>query len=229
MNATTHRKQHVQLPLSARVAGRLPTELDHDHPASGQRAQLMNAIPRSFPFLLALLAPVASVHADATIGRLFFTPEQRAALDNARRQNVSSEAENATTPDNITLNGVVKRSDGRHTVWINNRAFGDKSANDGVSVTRDGKTGGFNVQLPYSEKRVQLKVGQSLDSASGKVEEAYYNKAPSASPKAENKPQSDIQPETSATTKSSSPSSSSNSFPAKGKSAGPDEAIGHIN
>lgn len=122
--------------------------------------------------ILLVLFPFTSIHAETTMGRLFFTQIQRDALDKARQQNLSMETTNNTPEDSITLNGVVKRSDGRHTVWINNKTF-----DEGINIKRDSKSGNYNVQLPYSEQHVRLKVGQRLDSASGKIEEAYRRKA----------------------------------------------------
>ena len=125
---------------------------------------------------LALLLIIPTANADAQLGRLFFTPDQRAALDQARQHNKNLDVINESAPDNITLNGVIKRSDGQHTIWINNRAFSDKTASERITVTREKESGRYTVKLPYSEKRVQLKVGQSMDAASGKVDEAYRNK-----------------------------------------------------
>ena len=125
---------------------------------------------------LLLLIPVSATQADSRLGRLFFTPDQRASLDQARQHNKTLDAANESAPDNITLNGVIKRSDGHHVVWINNRAFSDNSAVDRVTVSREKGSGRYIVQLPYSDKHVQLKVGQSMDAASGKVDEAYRNK-----------------------------------------------------
>ncbi|TCV80074.1 hypothetical protein [Sulfurirhabdus autotrophica] len=130
-----------------------------------------------FYFVILLIALTCNtVQADTAMGRLFFTPSQRDALDKARQQNLNMETANNTTEDSITLNGVVKRSDGRHTVWINNKAF-----EEGIKVNRDSKSGNYNVQLPYSEQNVRLKVGQRLDSVSGKIEEAYHEK-PASNP-----------------------------------------------
>jgi len=65
---------------------------------------------------LALAAPCAGA---LELGTLFTTPEERARLDRLRRGEpegaVQGEGARAPTP---TLTGFVKRSDGRHTVWI---------------------------------------------------------------------------------------------------------------
>ena len=68
--------------------------------------------------LLALAAPSACA---LELGTLFNSPEERARLDRLRRGEPEgrpeSEGESARAP-NPTLTGYVKRSDGRHTVWI---------------------------------------------------------------------------------------------------------------
>lgn len=66
--------------------------------------------------LLALAAPCAGA---LELGTLFTTPEERVRLERLRR----GEPENAVAQEtaraaNPTLTGFVKRSDGRHTVWI---------------------------------------------------------------------------------------------------------------
>jgi hypothetical protein len=72
----------------------------------------------------------------------------------------------------VTLNGVVRRSDGATTIWVNNQPvhedFRDVDVLPG-SITREAVA----VQLPGSGRRVKLKVGQSVDSSSGAVEESY--------------------------------------------------------
>lgn len=69
-------------------------------------------------YVLFLLLGASSVRAD---GRLFYTPEQRAGLEQARQHHVTEVK--ATQPDSanrpLTFNGVVLRSDGRNTEWIN--------------------------------------------------------------------------------------------------------------
>jgi hypothetical protein len=72
------------------------------------------------------------------LGRLFFTPEYRAILDRQRQSSGKGEAP-------LSINGVVTRSSGRRTVWINGLAQDDP-------------------QLPVSE----IRVGDTLDPHTGK-------------------------------------------------------------
>ena len=55
----------------------------------------------------------------ATLGRLFFTPEQRAALDRQRLLNPGLSNDTMDSEGSQTLNGEVRRSSGRNTRWIN--------------------------------------------------------------------------------------------------------------
>lgn len=106
------------------------------------------------------------------LGRLFHTPEQRALLDNARKTtpvNTGGETEIANAP-NVTLNGIVTRSDGKRTVWMNNR-LEHSVMQKGVQERNQ-----TQVQLPGGE--IKLKVGQRIDPTTGQVIENYRLPAP---------------------------------------------------
>ncbi len=59
------------------------------------------------------------------LGRLFFSRQQRAVLDELRRRNARIGEEQAS--DSIELEGIVRRSNGQSTVWINGRAHHDRA------------------------------------------------------------------------------------------------------
>lgn len=119
--------------------------------------------------------------AAAELGRLFFTPAQRATLDNARKQNIRIEigtdgsepqAQAAPVPQNMSVTGLVRRSDGKSTVWVNNHPVGGTSVG-GVKVA-PGKTGDrIKLTAPDGGRSVDLKVGQSVEILSGRIEEGY--------------------------------------------------------
>ena len=76
--------------------------------------------------LAGLLGAAAATGAAAQeLGRLFFTPDQRAALDARRKARVPDKP--AATPQvesPVTrVNGVVQRSGGKSTVWVNGEAI----------------------------------------------------------------------------------------------------------
>lgn len=70
---------------------------------------------------LCLASPGLAAAADP--GRLFYTPAQRAQLENARARNVTQPSRVAadSAPPVVRFDGVVIRSDGKGTRWINGR------------------------------------------------------------------------------------------------------------
>ena len=120
-----------------------------------------------------------SAHA-AELGRFFFTPAERAALNLARTQKpkppepppASKPADATPAPEVLTYNGVVRRSDGRAVLWINDRAIDAPEALSGVASTRVRNDGAMIVKVQPAGPAVDLKVGQSIDLSSGSVREA---------------------------------------------------------
>ena len=114
-----------------------------------------------------LAAPYASAQ---ELGRLFFTPEQRAALDARRKARVPDkpaavpQAESPVT----RINGAVRRSGGKSTVWVNGEMIQEGAQADIPQVARDP---GARVQVPAGEgaQSRSLRVGESLDRGSGEV------------------------------------------------------------
>lgn len=107
-----------------------------------------------------------------TLGRLFHTPEQRALLDLARKStplNASGEP-GAATGQGLSVSGIVTRSDGKRSTWVNGRLEHDATITDKQDRSQ------VWVKLPGGE--VKLKVGQSLDPATGQVAEGYRRPPP---------------------------------------------------
>jgi len=118
----------------------------------------MNPLPL-ITALLILLAAFPSTGAEENLGRLFFTPERRAALDRQRQQNSTLNSE-ALSEDQLTLSGVVRRSSGRHTAWINGSPI-----NDPAGQPADPAAGRLKPGSP------PLRVGDTLNQASGEKED----------------------------------------------------------
>ena len=149
---------------------------------------------------LGLPAAVPVATAAESLGRLFYTPEQRSSLDAARikrtRTSVGTE-EGATEkppappqPEVVTYGGMVRRSDGSTTVWLNDRALQDKDLRSAAVMGRIRPDGSLTVQSPQTGRSVDLKVGQRAELLSGTVEERYTRRSPAPKPeaKAEGKP-----------------------------------------
>ena len=97
-----------------------------------------------------------------SLGRLFFTEDQRETLDARRKARVPDKPAAApVSASPITrLDGFVKRSRGPDTVWVNGEPL--------PQAVRPGERG-VSVPLGEGGARVQLKPGESLDRGSGEV------------------------------------------------------------
>ena len=120
--------------------------------------------------LAVLLLPGAAPAQE--LGRLFFTPDQRAALDARRRARVPDkpaavpQAEQPTT----RVDGAVRRSGGRSTVWVNGEAIPENPRTEGAHLETEGAKSG-RVAIPAGEntQRYDLRVGETLDRNTGEV------------------------------------------------------------
>jgi hypothetical protein len=127
------------------------------------------------------------------LGRLFTTPQERASLDEIRYQSRFAAPEPQPVPEpatqtsagepeptgpvisRLTVNGVVRRSGGPGTVWVN----GDEVERGGI--TREGilvqganrQARNVRLQLPSGISSIELKPGQEIDVLSGTVLEPY--------------------------------------------------------
>jgi len=99
--------------------------------------------------LLFAMFPVCGVQADS-LGRLFFTPEQRTQLEYEHARNTTSEGGSSSV---ATVNGIVQQHGGARTVWINGTAH--KTGHGGDSITEA-------VAVPGKSQPVQIKVGEKL-------------------------------------------------------------------
>jgi len=119
--------------------------------------------------LAALALPLAPAQAQE-LGRLFFTPDQRAALDARRKARVPDRPTATVVVSPTTrLDGYVKRSDGPSTVWVNGEGLLETSPEaPRIGATRrdDGRV---SVPVGESGARVGLKPGEVLDRSTGEV------------------------------------------------------------
>jgi hypothetical protein len=127
--------------------------------------------------LMACLGGFAAPCTAQEIGRLFFTPEQRAALDGRRKARVPDKP--AATPmvasPTTRLDGFVRRSAGRSTVWVNGESLGETGA-EGASI-ESGRSTDARVSVPVGDSgaRAALKPGQILDRGTGEVRDVIGN------------------------------------------------------
>ena len=141
--------------------------------------------------LLVVLAcgAASAVSAAQPLGRLFFSPVERAQLDAARaNRQYAGAAAAATAPEPqpasqvITYSGIVRRSDGKSILWLNNRPAEEKDALRGLPVTgRVESDGAVTLVVPQTGSTLSLKVGQRAELQTGKVAEVR-RESPSPEP-----------------------------------------------
>ena len=142
--------------------------------------------------LCALLIMAVPAIAVADVGRLFFTPSERTAVEEARRVEEAGPVHEFAEPEpeitlelfevaaqelkpTITIDGYVRRSNGRATLWVN----GENSYDGDLSASRiDPRTAsviGAEIRLtPIDEDTpIRLKPGQSYDPNSMTTTDAY--------------------------------------------------------
>jgi len=117
------------------------------------------------------LAGATSVQAQE-LGRLFFTPEQRAALDARRKARVPDKPAAAPVTESplTRINGAVQRGGGKSTVWVNGEMVAEDAQPGGARVApRAAKPGSVSIPAGEGAQRQELRVGESLDRGSGEV------------------------------------------------------------
>lgn len=105
-------------------------------------------------------APVAP-----QLGRLFLTPEWRTALERQRQINLQQTRN--LEGDSVRLDGVVVRSSGKSTVWINNRPQTENSRDAGVAAMPSGRQPGRVAVSAGGTAPIDLQVGTTLNQATG--------------------------------------------------------------
>ncbi len=138
-------------------------------------------------FLLGSMLAQSALAAEP-LGRLFSTPVERAKLDMMRQtkkeivpqitteqvdQPPVSIVEKPVLPNPVTLQGYVKRTDGKKgTVWINQQAVQEDSSIDEVAIGRLSADGNrVPLKIKANGKRFALKAGQRYEPATNQVRE----------------------------------------------------------
>ena len=100
---------------------------------------------------LAALLLMPALSGAAELGRLFFTPEQRAQLEYNKLQN----ADPGDNRRSLTVNGIVQKHGGARTIWVNGIAQPAAGIDDRAPES-------IPVAIPGQARPVKIKVGQKL-------------------------------------------------------------------
>jgi hypothetical protein len=125
--------------------------------------------------IVALLAALPGPVAAQELGRLFFTPEQRAALDARRAARLPDTPTVARESPTTRVDGFVARSSGHSTVWVDGEALADGAQPEGLRVQRGRDAGKVTVIFGEQGRRVEMRVGETLDRGTGDVKGVVGN------------------------------------------------------
>lgn len=114
-----------------------------------------------------------SSNQDIPLGKLFFTPEQRNALDQQRRYKLKTIK--SLEGETLRIDGVMLRSSGKKTYWVNGQAQHDNETPSGVAITSRRQTPGQATVMPTGEKETPLRVGETLNRATGEKQTGLGN------------------------------------------------------
>jgi hypothetical protein len=134
------------------------------------------------------IAAAPAALAQNGMGRLFYTPAQRAQLDVARQQNLrvpiaTDQPDDAQQlPQQVTVNGMIRRNDGRSTVWVNNKMYSPETLTGGPVDVQARGSNAVTLSLPQSGRSVDLKVGQSVEALSGQIADVYQSRSRAPAP-----------------------------------------------
>jgi hypothetical protein len=105
------------------------------------------------------------------LGRLFFTPEQRQALDARRRARMPDRPSAPLVASPTTrVDGYVRRGNGKSTVFVNGEPL-PENAPEAPRIGADRAS----VNVGESGARAALKPGETLDRSTGEVRDVLGN------------------------------------------------------
>jgi hypothetical protein len=140
---------------------------------------------RRYFFILAVIVVSGmgiTASAEELLGRLFTTPDERAALDQLRKLGdhapvVSGQPTAQAMPqpvaDEITLDGYVARSGGRSTTWVNKIPHSEADLTQDVIVLQKPSSAPAIYLQTKSGKKIGVKVGETMDVHTQTVREVY--------------------------------------------------------
>lgn len=126
------------------------------------------AAMRAAPLLFAALLLAASPARAEPLGKLFFTPERRAALDRLRELNLQENAP-AVEDETLRVNGIVRRSSGRVTTWVNGQPRNDQAADGGIHIEVNRADPARAQVSSEDESGPSLKVGDTYSRTTGET------------------------------------------------------------
>jgi len=132
------------------------------------RRSRLSALLCAVASLIALCPTAGAVDNSEPLGRLFFTPERRHILDRQRQLNIQEKQE-IPEDASLTINGVVTRSSGKRTVWINGVSQNENGPPGSLSVTPNRKDPGQVILQSSEAPAANARVGDTVNRNTGEA------------------------------------------------------------
>lgn len=113
--------------------------------------------------LLLQAGPGSAADGTPALGRLFLTPAQREGLERNRQYNIRETR--SIEGGSMRLDGVVQRSSGKATVWINNQPQPENAADTGVTAALTRRRPDRATLTTGTDTPAELKVGETINRA----------------------------------------------------------------
>ena len=107
---------------------------------------------------------------EAALDRLFFTPERRQQLDRQREMNVLDKQPVQADPV-LSIDGVVTRSSGRRTAWINGYPQHESDVGSSVTVTARRADPGRVLVEVNDAPAARARVGDTVNRNTGEAQD----------------------------------------------------------
>jgi hypothetical protein len=130
--------------------------------------RILAALLAALTLLTAFTTNASAQEASDELGRLFFTPERRQTLDRQRQLNIQEKQEIPEDPT-LTIDGVVTRSSGKRTAWVNGVAQNENEMPSGVKVTPRRKDPGKVVVQASESPAGNARVGGTVNRNTGEA------------------------------------------------------------
>lgn len=142
----------------------MTSDIFAEAPTPGRTRRSGFSPTKAAALLAAALLLTAAPAAAEELGKLFLTPERRAALERQRQLNIR-ESQPVIEGETLTVSGVVKRSSGKSTTWVNGTPQDDMNAATGVRVEIDRTNPAKTTVVAGEESPASLKVGEAINRA----------------------------------------------------------------
>ncbi|MCX7897037.1 MAG: hypothetical protein N2441_04110 [Rhodocyclaceae bacterium] len=132
----------------------------------------MMRLSYSLPIVMSLaVMEVATAQEWEALGRLFYTPAGRQALDR-QRASLSHGPRLPLAGESLRIDGVVMRSEGRHTIWINGVGHTEDQAHLATRAVRTSPRRFGKVLIMNGEAGpIEMSIGSRYDPNTGKVQD----------------------------------------------------------